>query len=99
MDVLFGKERADALRPKLKELSPPERELIIIEELCQSIKSYGSRYTLPFTFITAQMSWDSVDLDPVLSLTLSMSEENVLRFEILAEDEWQAKLNHMLEMA
>ena len=49
--------------------------------------------------ITAQMSWDSVDLDPVLSLTLSMSEENVLRFKILPEDEWQAKLNHMLEMA
>jgi len=49
--------------------------------------------------ITAQMSWDSVDFDPVLSLTPSMSEENVLRFEILPEDEWQAKLNHMLEMA
>jgi len=50
MDALLGEERADALRPKLKDLSPPERELIIIEELCQSIKSYGSRYTLPFTF-------------------------------------------------
>ncbi len=28
--------------------------------------------------IAAQIPWDSVDLDPVLSLTLSMSEENVL---------------------
>ena len=27
--------------------------------------------------ITAQMSWYSVDLDPVLSLTLSMSEEKM----------------------
>ena len=54
MDILFGKERANALRPKLNELSPPERELIIIEELCQSIKSYGSRYTLPFTFKDAR---------------------------------------------
>jgi len=50
MDALFGEERADALRPELSGLSPFERELMIVEELCQSIKSYGSRYTLPFTF-------------------------------------------------
>jgi len=54
MDALFGEERADALRPKLIELSPFEREITIVEELCQSIKSYGSRYTLPFTFKDAR---------------------------------------------
>ena len=53
MDALFGEERADALRPRLYGLSPFERELMIVEELCQSIKSYGSRYTLPFTFMDA----------------------------------------------
>ena len=50
MNALFGEERANELRPKLNGLSPYERELMIVEELCQSIKSYGSRYTLPFTF-------------------------------------------------
>jgi three-Cys-motif partner protein len=50
MNSLFGEERAAFLRPKLDILSPSERELIIVEELCQAIKSYGNRYTLPFRF-------------------------------------------------
>lgn len=50
MNSLFGEERAAKLRPKLNLLSPPERELIVVEELCQAIKSYGTRYTLPFRF-------------------------------------------------
>lgn len=49
-NALFGNERADALRQKLNGLQPFERELMIVEELCQSIKSYGSHYTLPFRF-------------------------------------------------
>lgn len=51
MDSLFGEERADILRPKLDLCNNPrQRELMIIEELCQAIKSYGSRFTLPFRF-------------------------------------------------
>ncbi|MDO9585434.1 MAG: three-Cys-motif partner protein TcmP, partial [Syntrophales bacterium] len=50
MDSLFGEERADILRPKLDLCNPRQRELMIIEELCQAIKSYGSRFTLPFRF-------------------------------------------------
>lgn len=54
MNALFGKERADALRSKLFALSPQERELKVVEELCQAIKSYGSRYVLPFSFRDAR---------------------------------------------
>ncbi len=50
MDALFGEERAEALRPKLESSKPHQRELMIIEELCQAIKSYGGRFTLPFRF-------------------------------------------------
>ncbi|RWX43975.1 three-Cys-motif partner protein [Candidatus Electrothrix aarhusensis] len=50
MDALFGRDRADELRSKLANTSPEERELMIVEALCQAIKSYGSRYTLPFRF-------------------------------------------------
>lgn len=50
MSSLFGEERAAILRPKLNIFSPRKRELIIVEELCQAIKSYGNRYTLPFRF-------------------------------------------------
>jgi three-Cys-motif partner protein len=54
MNALLGEERAELLRPKLDSLSPKARELIIIEELCQAIKSYGNRYTLPFRFKDAK---------------------------------------------
>ncbi|MGO9137229.1 MAG: three-Cys-motif partner protein TcmP [Syntrophales bacterium] len=54
MDALLGEERADELRPKLESAYPLQREVMIIEELCQAIKSYGSRLTLPFRFRDAK---------------------------------------------
>ncbi len=50
MNALFGEERADALRRRAEGLSSRKRELLIIEELCQAIHSFGCRYTLPFRF-------------------------------------------------
>jgi len=50
IDSLFGVQRADELRIRLDKLRPEERELSIVEELCQAIKQYGSRYALPFRF-------------------------------------------------
>lgn len=50
MNALFGKERADALRGKLEGLSPADRELTVIEELCQALKEYGGKFVLPFRF-------------------------------------------------
>jgi len=50
MDVLFGKERADKLRATLAGLSPADREIAIVEELAQSLKSLGGGFVLPFAF-------------------------------------------------
>ena len=50
MQALFGEEQAIALRNKLRGKSSHQRELFIIEELCQALKAYGSRYVLPFRF-------------------------------------------------
>ncbi len=50
MNALFGKERADRLRKRIEGISPSERELMIVEELCQAIKEFGKRYILPFRF-------------------------------------------------
>jgi three-Cys-motif partner protein len=50
MDALFGKKRADALRVKLEGLSPTDRELTVIEELCQALVEYGGKFVLPFRF-------------------------------------------------
>ncbi len=52
--ALFGEEQAMELKSKLNRRSVPERELFIIEELCQALKKYGSRYVLPFRFKNAQ---------------------------------------------
>lgn len=50
MQALFGEERAMALRDKINRKNALERELLIVEELCQALKAYGSRYVLPFRF-------------------------------------------------
>ncbi len=50
MNALFGEERADTLRPKLESLSPQDRELAIVEELCNAIRDLGAQFVLPFTF-------------------------------------------------
>jgi len=50
MDCLFGEERADELRGRLRPLRARERELVIVEELCQALKELGPQYVLPFRF-------------------------------------------------
>lgn len=50
MQALFGEEQAIALRNRLNGEKSFQRELLIIEELCQVLKAYGSRYVLPFRF-------------------------------------------------
>jgi len=54
MNVLFGDRRADAIREKLADLSPDEREVLIIEELSNALKEMGANYVLPFTFKSEQ---------------------------------------------
>jgi three-Cys-motif partner protein len=50
MEALFGTERAENLRGKLEGLDAPERELAIVEEICQALKELGGRFVLPFCF-------------------------------------------------
>jgi three-Cys-motif partner protein len=53
MDALFGKERADALRARLPELTPELRQAAILEELANAIRESGGEFVLPFTFKSA----------------------------------------------
>jgi three-Cys-motif partner protein len=50
MDALFGEDRAESLRDKLKLLQPLEKELTIVEEICEALKEMGGKYVLPFRF-------------------------------------------------
>ena len=50
IEALFGKERTLTLREKIENINSHERELFIIEEMCQALKAHGSRYVLPFRF-------------------------------------------------
>lgn len=54
INALFGDERSDKLRQELKNKSVYDKELLIIEELCNALKEYGSRYVLPFRFKDAR---------------------------------------------
>ncbi|HAX99435.1 MAG TPA: hypothetical protein DCY12_11250 [Candidatus Atribacteria bacterium] len=77
MDALFGEEKAEILRDQLTKQNPNEREFLIVEELCQSLKSYGSRYTLPFTFKDKKGNRTSHHLIFV--------SKNILGYEIMKE--------------
>lgn len=50
MNALFGVERAEALRARLSNMSPADRELTIVEELVEALKEMGGKFVLPFSF-------------------------------------------------
>ena len=50
MNALFGEEQVDELRERLIPLGPKERELTIVETLCQALRNLGPEYVLPFCF-------------------------------------------------
>ena len=50
INALFGEERADELRTRLRPLTPEQRELTVVEELCQALRELGPKYVLPFRF-------------------------------------------------
>lgn len=50
MDALFGQIRAEQVRERLKALSPQERELTVVEAICEALKEMGGQYVLPFRF-------------------------------------------------
>lgn len=50
MNALFGGDRANELRVATQSLSPEQRELTILEALCQALNPDEKRYILPFTF-------------------------------------------------
>ena len=54
MDALFGEERGGKLRERLETMAPEERELTIVEEICEALIEMGGKYTLPFGFRNAR---------------------------------------------
>ena len=54
MEALFDTKRFEALRKKLEGKDSRERELLVVEEICEAIKSYGIEYVLPFRFRNAK---------------------------------------------
>ena len=50
MNALFGKSRADQVREQLKPLASQERELTVVEAICEALKEMGGEYVLPFRF-------------------------------------------------
>ncbi len=54
MNALFGDHRCERLRDQLDNKRSDEKELLIVEELCNALKEYGSNYVLPFRFKDAK---------------------------------------------
>ena len=50
LNALFGEQRANNLRQQIRLLEPFERELTIVEELCEALQEMGGKFVLPFCF-------------------------------------------------
>lgn len=50
LNSLFGEQRANNLRQRIRLLEPFERELTIVEELCEALHEMGGKFVLPFCF-------------------------------------------------
>ncbi len=50
MASLFGDEQLDTVRQECEKKSPEEREMIIVQALCDALQDNGSKYVLPFRF-------------------------------------------------
>ncbi|MDD2599844.1 MAG: three-Cys-motif partner protein TcmP [Kiritimatiellae bacterium] len=51
---MFGPERLSFLRDLLSGKTPHEREIVIVENLCDALKEKGSKFVLPFRFKNAK---------------------------------------------
>lgn len=50
IDALFGKERADALREQVKDLTPENREEVIVSAIIEALRNTQANYVIPFRF-------------------------------------------------
>jgi three-Cys-motif partner protein len=50
INALFGENRAQKLREQIQGLKPQDRELTIVENICEALKEIGGEYPLPFRF-------------------------------------------------
>lgn len=53
INALFGEQRADVLRSKVEGLDSQERELTIVNEICEALREMGREFVLPFCFKSA----------------------------------------------
>ena len=105
MNSLFGKERADTLREQLQPMQPYERELTIVEAICQALKEIGGTYPLPFRFKNADGNRTSHHLifvsknvlgysimKDIMAKESSITEQGVPSFEYNPATEYQPLL-------
>ena len=50
MASLFGEEHLNVVRRDCENKSPEEREIIVVQALCDALRNNGSQYVLPFRF-------------------------------------------------
>ncbi len=53
MTSLFGPDYLQKVKEECKDRNSQEREIIVLQNLCEALKQFGSRYVLPFRFRNA----------------------------------------------
>ena len=86
INSIFGEERADSIRPKLKDLSTDDRELLILNELAQALSDNGIKYVLPFRFVR--------EMGNRTSHYLIFVTKHVLGYSLMKDIMWRHSSSH-----
>jgi three-Cys-motif partner protein len=86
MNAIFGEERAEALRERVINLSPEERELTIVNELAQSLSNGNANYVLPFRFMDENKN--------KTSHYLIFVSKHILGYTIMKEIMWKSSTSY-----
>ena len=96
MNALFGEERANEMRAKLKKLNSEEKEAYIVNELAESLSEKNSNYVLPFRFIDEKKNKASHYLIFVTKHVLGYSiMKDIMATESSIEDDGVASFSYI----
>lgn len=87
MNNIFGEERAEQLRLKVSDCSPEDRELMILNDLAESLSSNRSNFVLPFRFLRPN--------GMRTSHYLIFVSKHVLGYKIMKDIMWRYSSEHI----
>jgi three-Cys-motif partner protein len=86
VDGIFGEDVANILRDNVKNISPVDREAMVIEQISSVLSNTGKNFVLPFKFVSAKRA--------ATSHYLIFLSKHALGYEIMKDIMWRSSSEH-----